>query len=251
MIWIYIIYSSVKLYNLVKSILIKLLSKNKFTKSIVENYGIRTGISSIISTLINLIYCSTLIYTALISGSTWLVCLTLYYIALTLTKSSVLVGSFGLIFNIKDGEYSKTKQIKTYRNCGIFLVLMSIAMSGMVVQMILMEADIKYSNFLIYVVAVYTFIRIMVSIAHTIKSHKTKNMILQALRNINLTSAVVSLFSLQVALINYFSNGSNPFVMNLITGISVSTLIVFLGIFMIVKGQQKLNENQLIFVYEE
>ncbi len=73
--------------------------------------------------------------------------------------------------------------------------------------------------------------------------------LLQCFRNINLTDATVSLFSLQVTLVAVFSDESGVApksmrTLNAITGFTVCALTIFLGVFMIVRASGKLKSLQ-------
>ena len=66
---------------------------------------------------------------------------------------------------------------------------------------------------------------------------------MQAIRNVNLADATVSILALQTALLTTFNDGSvNISVMNTVTGIIVSAFSIALGIYMIVSATKKIKE---------
>ena len=244
----YCIYTIIIFIPIIKHKYNELCLKNKKLEILTKNSNVRVSITTTISTIINIIYCIMLSISAILSHSVWVACLAGYYFILISTKLVVLLTGLNIIKHKQ--ENSQTRKVKLYRNIGILLIILALAMSSMIIQMITMEADISYENLLIYAVALYTFYKLISSIVFAIKNKSKKNYIVQCIRNINLVTSVVSLFSLQVALIKTFSNGENMSAMNIMTGVCVSFFIIILGVIIIINEKKKikkelyLNENQ-------
>ena len=72
-------------------------------------------------------------------------------------------------------------------------------------------------------------------IIHFFKARRRDGLIVQAIRNINLVSAIYSVFVLQVSMIQAFGDGNDP-LPNSIAGGAVALLILLISIYMIVKS---------------
>ena len=165
--------------------------------------------------------------------SAWYGSLSAYYIFLCVMR-------FLAVFYAKDVYISKKKNVhlkkrgwKIYRNCGVFLSLISIAMGGAVVMLVCGEGGKSYPGLLIYAVATYTFIKMGIAIKNMVQVRKEKSYLMMTLRNISYSDALVSMLSLQTALFAAFGKGQEAFIrrMNALTGTAVCLMILSLGIY--------------------
>lgn len=69
---------------------------------------------------------------------------------------------------------------------------------------------------------------------------------MQALRNINLSNAFVSLFALQITLVAAAGNGtdSDMRILNIVTGFAVCVFTIALGVFMIIRASLRLRAEK-------
>ena len=89
----------------------------------------------------------------------------------------------------------------------------------------------------IYVSALYTFVKIGMAIHNFIKAHKQADIVTEAIRNLSLVDGAVSILALQTAMLWAFSKGEiNNSLMNTLTGSAVSILTCSVAILMIIKG---------------
>lgn len=135
----------------------------------------------------------------------------------------------------------KRKEIRIYRNTGILLLMNTIVLDGAVILLVHNEGGKSYPDTLIFAVAAYTFYKIIMSVFHMIKAKRLKSPLLVAVRNVGYADALVSMLSLQTALLASFNDGKlNPRRMNGISGAAVCIIVSFLGIYMInSSGRQK------------
>jgi hypothetical protein len=96
---------------------------------------------------------------------------------------------------------------------------------------------------LIYVVAVYTVIRMYLAIRNIFKARKSKDPTTQSLRNINLAGTLVALLAFQTAMFAEFGTGDAILmrVMNTVTGVVVCLVIIGEGVVMLVRGSRAIN----------
>lgn len=140
-------------------------------------------------------------------------------------------------FSQKKGQSNnlEKREVKVYRNCGIMLSVMSIALGGAVIMLVSGEGGKSYPGLMIYAVATYTFYKLTMSIISMVKARKEKSVLLITLRYIGHSDALVSMLSLQTALFAAFGQESGKLIpiMNALTGAAICLMVLGLGIYMV------------------
>jgi len=245
----YLVIITVFVIPKIKDGIIRTLKKHKFTNELLESYGYRSIIFAICSFIVNIAYAVFQGVIAILSHSIWFGALATYYIAISLIRGGIVAISRKKKNN--NEELTLEKQVKSYRNCGIYLVLLNFALMGAVVQMVLSDQGFKYAGIMIYVMATYAFYKLGMSIYNLFKAKKHNDYTIQSIRNISFADALVSILALQTALLYAFSENYQPYLPNSLTGGAVSIIIIGMGIFMIVRGQKKLKEIEGEKIYEQ
>ena len=134
------------------------------------------------------------------------------------------------------------KKAKIYFACGLSMLLLDFVMIAPVVLMIVNLKKVNYIfDWFIFAIAAYTFYKVTLAIYNIFKAMKTKDRVIQSLKNITLADAGVSLLSLQVSLIVTFGdNFSGATIMNIATGVVVLSVVAVIGIIMIINGRKEL-----------
>lgn len=241
----YSVYLVIPLFPKLKTGVVSFLESHEFTYLLLRNFGFRTVIFAIGSFIMSLLFSAFNAYMGIVNRSIWYGALAGFYIALAFLRGGVLAHH-----KHKKGEKEKTKKdeyakAKVYRNSGIITLILNIALSSAIAQMIFSDAHFTYMGWTIFAYATYAFYKITTSILSFIKAHKQTDLTVRAIRNINLVDALVSILALQTALLTMFSEGEiNISLFNTLTGIAVSTLSVAIGIYTIVSANQKMQEIQ-------
>ena len=211
------------------------LSRNKYTGTF-ASYTVRTVVYSSLSTLLNFAYVVVNGVTAIAYRSVWYSALAAYYFALMVIRLGVILASGrGLKKYGRDSEAFERRKLNIYLAGGIALLLLEASLSGVITLMIAMPKDTQTGLVLAIANAAYTFTRVILAIVNKVKSGRKKEPVTQALRNLNLTDALVSLFSLQITL-SAAAGGDLPLQMNALVGFAVCFFTACLGIYMIVDG---------------
>lgn len=220
------------------------IERHKFTRDLKESFGFRTLIFSAVSFGINIAYGVFNGVLGILSLSVWYGALAAYYILLSLLRGSILWH------RTKNGKSDTTQVaaqlrcIKVYRTCGILLLLLQTALSAAIAQMILDDRAFRYDmEWMVFAVAAYTFYKIIMAIINFLKGQGQSDLTVEAVRNINLADATVSILALQTTLLGvYRTEGLSVSGFNAATGSAVSLFILGLGIFMIIKAQGQINK---------
>ncbi|MBQ2855213.1 MAG: hypothetical protein IJE81_07050 [Oscillospiraceae bacterium] len=134
-------------------------------------------------------------------------------------------------------------QWKTYRLCGMLILIMSVPIAGMVWLAVSTGAHKEYPGFLIFITALFAFYKLPSAFVRVAKDRRHTAPLDSAIRLLKLSQALFAMFSLQVSMIFQFG-GSSDFavLMNSLTGTAVWTMISGMGIYMLRRGHRDLNQ---------
>lgn len=221
-----------------------LLGRHTFTQSFMQDYGFRARITSILSLAVNIGYAVFEGILAIITMSVWYGALSGYYAVLSVLRFFVLERfRKASKESSMDGQY-QIAMWKTYRSCGAALMLLSFAMSAAIAQMVLSDRHMEYTGVMIYAAAAYTFYKISVSIFNIVKARRYQNAYLQSLKNINFADALLSLTSLQAAMISTFSAGDELKPLNVLTGGIACILMIGIAVLMMINASKKIHLSE-------
>ena len=233
--------------------------KYEVTRELLHNYGVRTVVFAVISFILSIAYGAYNLTLAILGLSIWYGVLAVYYVLLACMRGGVITHHRRRFRAHRRGttiENVKIKGIKRYRNCGIMLIVMTLALSVAVFQMISAHNTFEHIGFMIYAAAAYTCYKVTMSIINIVKAKKQRDITIQAIRNINLADAAVSLLALQTSMFHSFGKSDDAkfeSILNGVTGGVVCALVLALGIYMIIKAQKRLKTelNQIDTSTEE
>lgn len=220
----------------------ELLDRREFTKKLVQNWGYRTIVSSSLSFLATLVNSVINAYLGIITRSIWFGALATYYIFLALMRSGLL------LYHRKKKNFDSEALIraKKYTRCGILLLILNATLSSAIAQMIFDDRAFEYKDWLIYAFAAYAFYKITMSIINFIRAQRQDDLTIQAIRQINIVDAAVSILALQTALLHTFNDGSVDIsLFNTMTGCFVSAFALSMSVFMIVRGNKSIKELKI------
>ncbi|MCM1513735.1 MAG: hypothetical protein NC090_01995 [Anaeroplasma bactoclasticum] len=233
----YMVYTIVYYAPIIKKKVSYFARQYAFTHHLLDNYGFRTLVFTTFSFCINVGYAIFEGILGIVFMSIWYISLSGYYFILSIARGSILWRHPKRRKNVKQlvGE-----ALQQYQHCGILLVVLTLALSIAIIQMVYANKGFIHLGFTIYASAAYTFYKLIMSIVHLGKAKKEKDYRIQSLRNIGFAEALVSVLALQTAMFASFSNEQmNAAVFNAITGGVVVLIILVLGIYMIIVGDSK------------
>ena len=233
----YFVFLIIPLLPTAKRRMIEGLEKREFTRRMLKNFGFRTLVFAAVSLGTTVLFGLFNGFMGIYHRSIWYGALAAYYIALVALRGGLLS------YKKKTGEQEGYSYAKLYFVSGIVLLVLNIALSSAIAQMIFSDGHFSYFGWTIFAFAAYAFYKITMSVVNFFKAKKQADARVQAIRNINVADAAVSILALQTALLNTFSDGSiNVSLMNAFTGIAVSLFSVGLGVYMIIFGKRKMKE---------
>lgn len=188
---------------------------------------------------VNLIYAGIKLFSGIYYRSIWFITLAVYYILLAIMRLSLLTFVRGR----GNPEKDKVLELRRYRLCGIILLFMDWALLGIIILVVHQNSGFEYPGMLIYVMALYTFYATITAVINVVKFRKYKKPVLSAAKVINLTAALVSMLSLETAMLTQFGAADDPLfrqIMTASTGAAVSMIVLGMAVFMIIGSTKQL-----------
>lgn len=185
---------------------------------------------------INLLYAGIKLLSGILYRSVWFVTLAVYYILLAVMRAS-------LLHYVRRDEKNKISEWRRYRLCGIILMFMNAALAGIVILVVRQNSGFEYPGMLIYMMAMYAFYAAITAVRNVVKFRKYGSPVMSAAKVINLTAALVSLLSLETAMLTQFGAANDPMfrqIMTASTGAGISLIVLGMAVFMIVRSTRQM-----------
>lgn len=186
--------------------------------------------------LINLLYAGIKMFSGILYRSVWFVTLAVYYILLAVMRA-VLLHYVRKSWENKDSEWRR------YRLCGFILLLMNVALTGIIILIIEQNSGFEYPGVLIYIMAMYAFYATITAVRNVVKCKRYGSPVMSAAKVINLTAALVSMLSLETAMLTQFGAADDPMfrqIMTACTGMGISMIVLGMAVYMIVRSTKQL-----------
>ncbi len=196
----------------------------------------RAGVALYQGFFINLLYIVLKLVSGIVYRSMWFIALAVYYILLAVMRL-LLVRRL----NARD----EVSELRRYRLCGIMLLFMNQALTGIVVFMVHENRGFDYPGLLIYAMAAYSFYAVTVAIINIVKTRRRQSPVLSAAKAVDLVAALVSILSLTTAMLARFGEGDDPTFRRTMTGAvggGVCTVVIAMAIYMIWRANRALKK---------
>lgn len=182
----------------------------------------------------NLLFAVFKLAAALRYASVWFGAVSVYYFTLCgirfyLVKAARKVGA-------RQGRALRLYESQVCRRTGFLMLFLTVAMLGMILQMVLHNRSFQYPGTVIYASAFYAFYSLITATVYAVRARKLHRPAFSAAKALNLDGALMSILALQTAMLAQFGEGDAAFrqVMNLATGAAVTLLSAALAVFLIV-----------------
>lgn len=213
------------------------LHGHTYTHRFLSEYRFRSRVTIVFSLVINIVYAISNLVGWHMSQSTWLFALAIYYVLVSVMR-------FILAWQIQRFPEGRPlrEEYTYYLSTGIFMLLLNASLSGIIIQILFHDQGTTYPGLLIFAVAAYTFYSVTIAIISNIRYRKRNSPTLSAAKALSLATALVSLLSLQTALLSSFGEGDVEFasIMNTFSGIAVTLVVIAMSVRMTVRGIRKI-----------
>ena len=194
----------------------------------------RTGLSLSVSFLISMLYVGINLWSWYMLHSWWFMVLAVYYSVMAVMR--YLLVRYVRIQKIGTDILSEWKRS---RICAYILLLINLSLSGAVLMILYQHRGYDYPGMMIYVMAMYTFYALTMSIVDIVKYRKMGSPIMSTAKIVSLSAALVSMLNLETAMFAQFGTDmaqQDQNLMIMLTGAGISITVVTLSVILIAKA---------------
>lgn len=180
--------------------------KNKtkdFLRSLREDYHFRTVYTARVSALMTFGFTIFNGAIGILYQSVWNISICIYYVLLAVVRRIIVRSQIKTVDKHQDKEIIK----KTYVVTHIILIIIDVALVVPITLMVIGARSYTFGMIPAISMAAYTTYRMTMSIIHYLKSKRNENHFIRVIRIINLQDTLVSVLTLQNALI--IANGDD------------------------------------------
>ena len=202
----------------------------------------RTNISLCASFGISMLYAGINLWSWYALQSYWFMVLAVYYVIMAVMR--FLLVRYVRIQKIGTSILGEWKRS---RSCAYILLLINLSLSGAVLMILYQHRGYDYPGILIYVMALYTFYALTMSIVDMVKCRKMGSPVMSTAKIVSLSAAVVSLLNLETAMFAQFGadmSAEHQRIFIILTGAGVSITIVTLSVTLIGNANKEIRRIQ-------
>ena len=201
----------------------------------------RTNISLSVSFAISMLYVAINLWSWHMLGSYWFMVLAVYYVIMAVMR--YLLVRYVRIQKIGTNILSEWKRS---RICAYILLLINLSLSGAVLMILYQHRGYDYPGIMIYVMAMYTFYALTMSIVDIVKYRKMGSPIMSTAKIVSLSAALVSMLNLETAMFAQFGGDMSPEnqqIFIILTGAGISITVVTLSVILIVRATKEIRRE--------
>ena len=201
----------------------------------------RTNISLSVSFVISMLYVGINLWSWHMLGSYWFMVLAVYYVIMAVMR--FLLVRYVRIRKIGADILSEWKRS---RICAYILLLINLSLSGAVLMILYQHRGYDYPGVMIYVMAMYTFYALTMSIVDIVKYRKMGSPIMSTAKIVSLSAALVSMLNLETAMFAQFGGEmarQDRNLMIMLTGAGISITVVTLSVMLIVRATKEIRRE--------
>ena len=205
-----------------------------------SDHMFRAHVSLYASLAVNLLYVGVNVLSYVLYRSMWFVILAVYYGILAIMRFLLV-----RYVRLKGVGQDRLGELKSNVICSGILLSLNFVLSGAVLMILYQDKGFEYHGILIYVVALYTFYMTTMAIVNSIKYRKYNSPVITTTKVIALSTALVSMLSLETAMFSQFGQEmapENQQLMIILTGAGVSITVVIMSVYMMVKSLKEIKK---------
>lgn len=182
--------------------LIRLVRQIKLVNRLLSDYAFRTHTMLRFGLLLNLGFAVFKFAAGVVYSSYWLIALGVYY-AILATMRFFLLRRLGAL---RACASDLLAQYRSYRVTGVMMLMLNVVMTAIIFQVVRDNQTYSYPGTLIYAFAAYAFYKIITAALNLFRRRGQDEPLFAAVRFLSLTVAMMSIFSMQTALLSTFGS---------------------------------------------
>lgn len=212
--------------------------ENTYVVRYTSDVRLRINLSLQMVFVFNVIYALFQLCLGLWHHSVWFYSMAGYYLLLAAIR--LMLAKYTRIHT--PGQ-KKEMEWKMYRLCGAFLLLITFALAIFIIYFVWKIRVFRHHEITTIAIAAYTFFSLVMAICNVIRYRNYGSPAYSAAKAIALVSAIVSVLTLENAMLTAFGQDSSELFRRIMlgtTGIAVICMVQGIAIYMIVNAGQKL-----------
>lgn len=213
---------------------------NKYISRYLSDPHLRVKLSLYGSVGMNTLYGVMQLGSGLYYRSAWFYTLAGYYALLAVMRYFLLKETLH-----EAPGTNKFFELLHYRLCGVLLLLMNVFLGAMVSYIVWQNRGYHYHEIYTIALAAYTFWSMAVAVKNVIKHRRYDSLVMSAAKALSLCSALVSMLTLETAMLSAFGGDNGPEfrqLMTALTGACVCVLVLAMAICMILRSTKQINQ---------
>lgn len=179
----------------------------------------------------------------ILNRSVWYYALSAYYGLLLLMRCTLLLkmGRSGLGKDLR-GEY------RLFLGCGGVLTVMNAALAVIVSYMVWQNRGFTHHPITTIAMAAYTFYTLTMAVINVVRCRRYNSPVLSASKAVSLAAALVSILSLETAMLNAFGSGDDRAFRQVMLGASggvVCLAVLAMGLYMMIRAAKELGRLKI------
>ena len=208
-----------------------------------DDAGLRTRMALIPSVAANGGYALLQLGLGILNRSVWYYALSAYYGLLLLMRCTLLLkmGRSGLGKDLR-GEY------RLFLGCGGVLTVMNAALAVIVSYMVWQNRGFTHHPITTIAMAAYTFYTLTMAVINVVRCRRYNSPVLSASKAVSLAAALVSILSLETAMLNAFGSGDDGAFRQVMLGASggvVCLAVLAMGLYMMIRAAKELGRLKI------
>lgn len=210
------------------------LYSNKYANRYLTEKELRIRISLYGGLVLNIAFAIFKVIMGILYQSSWLFAMAGYNVILSVMRF-ILVYRDQISMRRESDYERKLQELHSYKVCGWLMLLLNSAISVIVMIVVFGNQTIVYPGYMIYAIAAYTFYCLTMGIINLVKYWHRDNPIFSAVKRIGMAKALVSIFTLQVAMLTQFGAQDDYYnqMANTMTGTAVCVFITVMAVLML------------------
>lgn len=216
----------------------KLKNENRVIRRFFTDVEFRMTVFLYGSLGMNSLYAAFQLGLGLYHKSAWFYCLAIYYGLLVFMRTALLRD----IRILTPGE-NLVAELRRYRFCGWVLLCMNLALMTMVSLISYFGRGVEHHPATTLILTAYSVTSLSFAVINMVKYHKYYSPIFSATKGVSLAAAVVSMLTLETALLSAFGDAralSLRGPITLLTGVAVCMVVLVIAVYMIVHSTRAL-----------
>ncbi|MBD5104054.1 MAG: hypothetical protein HDT47_04220 [Ruminococcaceae bacterium] len=212
-----------------------------YAERFLTDIDFKSRVSLYPSLAVNLLYVITNLFSGIYYRSYWFLTLSAYYVILTVLR-------FILLRYMRRNSLGENRlpELKRSVGCAAVLLLLTFVLSGVVTLYIRDNEHFEYAGFLIYAMAAYTFYVTTAAVVNLVKYRRYNSPLLLTSKTVSLAAALVSMLSLEMAMLAQFSAENRSEYFNRImvgaTGAGIALILLGMSMFVIVRANKEIKK---------